>query len=100
MRKVLIVAMASLGLMASACTKATQEKTSEDVKAAGAKTGDALKDVAASPEMKSVGTDIKNAAHETADAAKVATKDLATDIKKTAHDTNQKVKEEAAEAKK
>ncbi len=100
MRKVLIIAIASLGLMASACTKATQEKTSQDVKAAGAKTGEAIKDVAASPEMKSVGADLKDAAHETADAAKVATKDVAADLKKTAQDTKQKVKEDAAEAKK
>jgi len=98
MRKVLIVAIASLGLMATACTKATQEKASEDTKAAAQKTGDAIKDVAGSPEMKSVGADIKTAAAETADAAKdvagqakVAGKDIAADVKKNTAEAKAKV---------
>lgn len=91
MRKVLIVAVAALGLMATACTKATQEKTSEDTKAVAQKTGDAIKEVASSPEMKSVGADIKTAAHETADAAKVAGKDIAADVKKETAEAKAKV---------
>lgn len=98
MRKVLIVAVAALGLMAAACSKATQEKTSADTKAAAQKTGDAIKDVAASPEMKSVGSDIKAAAHETADAAKdvagqanAAGKDIAADVKKNTAEAKAKV---------
>ena len=95
MRRLIVVAVATLGLMASACTKATQEKASEDTKAAAAKTGDAIKDVATSPEMKSVGSDIKAAAHETADAAKVAGKDIAADVKKDTADAKAKVQEDA-----
>jgi len=101
MRKVLIVAVASLGLMTAACSKATQEKTSEDTKAAAAKTGEAIKDVASSPEMKSVGSDLKAAAHETADAAKdvagqakVAGKDIASDVKKNTAEAKEKVQED------
>ncbi len=101
MRKVLIIAIASLGLMAAACSKATQEKTSEDVKAAGTKTGDAIKDVATSPEVKSVGSDIKAAAHETADAAKdvagqakTAGKDIAADVRKNTAEAKAKVEDD------
>ena len=102
MRKLIIVAVATLGLMASACTKATQDKASEDTKAAAARTGDAIKDVATSPEMKSVGTDIKTAAHETAVAAKdvageakTAGKDIASDVKKDTAEAKAKVQEDA-----
>jgi hypothetical protein len=106
MRTSLVIAVATLSLAASACSKATQDKTSEDTKAAAAKVGDAAKDVAASPEVKDVGADLKAGAKEAASAtkdaageAKVAAKDIASDVKKDTHDAHVRVEKEQAAAK-
>ena len=70
MRIVLTAAAVGLCLAIAGCSKPTQEKTSADLKAAGAQVGEAVKDVAATPEMKAVGADIKQGASEAGDKLK------------------------------
>src|SRR5258708_36389783 len=66
MRTIMTAAVVALTLAAAGCSKPTQEKTSQDLKAAGAKVGEAAKHVAATPEAKAVGSDLKQGAAETA----------------------------------
>ena len=69
-----VIAAATLGLALAiaGCSKPTQEKTSADLKAAAGEVGDAAKQVAATPELKAVGSDIKQGAAEAADKTKEA----------------------------
>lgn len=61
-----LITAATLGFFfaIAACSKPTQEKTSADLKAAGAEVGAAAKEVAATPAVKAVGSDIKQGAAE------------------------------------
>jgi hypothetical protein len=70
MRIILTAATVGLCLAIAGCSKPTQDKTSTDLKAAGAEVGAAVKDVAATPEMKAVGADIKQGAAEAGDKLK------------------------------
>ena len=72
MRTIITAAVVGLALVAAGCSKPTQDKTSQDLKAAGAKVGEAAKDVAATPEMKAVGSDLKEGAAEAAGKTKEA----------------------------
>ena len=69
-----VIAAATLGfaIAIAGCSKPTQEKTSADLKAAGKEVGAAVKDVAATPAMKAVGSDIKQGAAEAGEKTKEA----------------------------
>ena len=69
-----VIAAATLGLALAiaGCSKPTQEKTSADLKAAGKEVGAAVKDVAATPAVKAVGSDIKQGAAEAGEKTKEA----------------------------
>jgi hypothetical protein len=72
MRTIAVIAAVGLSLAVAGCSKPTQEKTSADLKAAGASVGDAARDAVATPEVKAVGADIKQGAAEAADKTKEA----------------------------
>ncbi len=76
MRKLILVSAASLVFALGACSRAEQDKTSQDVKDAAAKVKADARDAAQSPEVKQVGEEakqaIKDAAHVTKEAAKGA----------------------------
>jgi hypothetical protein len=63
------------------CSKPTQEKTSTDLKAAATQVGDAAKGVAATPEVKAVGSDIKQGAAEAGDKLKEGAAKAGAEIK-------------------
>lgn len=85
MQKSIMVAAASLALALSACSKAEQQDTAGDVKAAAQDVGDKAKEAANSPEVKEIGAELKEAA---GDAGKV--------IKETAKGAAQGAREGAA----
>ena len=68
MHKTIMVAAATAALALSACSKAERQDTAGDVKAAAQEVGDKAKEAANSPELKEVGSEIKDAA---GDAGKV-----------------------------
>ena len=110
MRMFVLPALAAAGALSlAACSPQHQEKAKADTQAAAAKVGDAAKEVAASPEVKAVGSDIKVGAAEAAQATKEATqeaavqagdaaKDLAADVRKSAAEARQNAAEAKARA--
>jgi len=71
MRTLTLAAVAAiLSLAAAGCSKPTQEKTGEDLKAVGSDAAAAAKDVANAPAAKDLGSDIKQGASEAADKTK------------------------------
>jgi|SRR6185503_8594656 len=59
-------------LAVAACSKATQDKTGQDLKAVGSEVGSAAKQVADTPAAKNLGSDVKQGAEEAAAKTKVA----------------------------
>jgi len=57
-------------LAVAACSKPTQDKTAQDLKAVGSEVGAAAKDVAATPAVKALGSDIIQGADEAGDKMK------------------------------
>jgi hypothetical protein len=98
MRTLALVAVLGLSLTAAGCSKPTQEKTSDDLKAAGAKIGDAAKDVVATPEMKAVGADIKQGASEAGDKLEAATDKAGDKLKAGAEKAGDQIKAGAKKA--
>jgi hypothetical protein len=98
MHKSLILTLACASLAIAACSKTDQQKAGDDAKAAAAKMGDAAKDVAKSDEVKAVGSDIKTAAGDAADATTAAAKDAAAKTGAAAKDMAADVKQNTAEA--
>ena len=92
-----VIAAATLGLALAiaGCTKPTQEKTSADLKAAAGEVGDAAKQVAATPELKAVGSDIKQGAAEAADKTKEAAGKAGEKLKAGAEKAGAEIKEGA-----
>ncbi|MGH6910902.1 MAG: hypothetical protein ACREE0_19870 [Phenylobacterium sp.] len=70
MRVILNAAGLGVCLAIVGCSQPTQDKTSADLKAAAGQVGDAAKEVAATPEVKAVGADIKQGAAEAGDKLK------------------------------
>ena len=72
MRTVIAITLAGLCLAAAACSKPTQEKTAQDLKAVGSDTADAAKTVANAPAAKSLGSDLEQGAEEAAEKTREA----------------------------
>ncbi len=72
MRNSHLAIVLGIWLAVAACSKPTQEKTGQDLKAIGSDVGAAAKDVAGAPAMKDLGSDIKQGATEAAASTKVA----------------------------
>src|SRR4051794_22957663 len=80
------------------CSQPTQEKTSADLKAAAGQVGHAAKQVAATPEVKAVGADIKQGASEAGDKLEAATDKAGEKLKEGAARTGEQIKEGAKKA--
>ena len=80
------------------CSQPTQDKTSADLKAAAGQVGDAAKEVAATPEVKAVGADIKQGASEAGDKLEAATDKAGEKLKEGAAKAGDQIKEGAKKA--
>jgi hypothetical protein len=90
MRNSHLAVILGLWLAVAACSKPTQEKTSEDLKAVGSQVGQAAKDVAATPAVKELGSDIKQGASEAAAKTKVAADQASDKLKASAQNAAEK----------
>jgi hypothetical protein len=81
MRTIAAIGLLGLTLAFAGCSKPTQEKTSEDLKAAGKEVGAAVKEVAATPAMKAVGSDIKQGVEEAGDKLEAGAKKAGAELK-------------------
>ena len=77
MSKPIMVAFASVAFALAACSKAEQQDTTHDVKAAAQDVGQKAKEAANSPEVKKVGSEIKQAAGDAGTVLKHAAKGAA-----------------------
>ncbi|HEY3948654.1 hypothetical protein [Phenylobacterium sp.] len=98
MRNSHLAVILGLWLALAACSKSTQDKTGQDLKAVGADTAAAAKDVANSSATKELGADIKQGTKEAADKTAEATKDAAAKLKDSAGEAGDKLKSGAHEA--
>jgi hypothetical protein len=87
-----------LWLALAACSKSTQDKTGQDLKAVGADTSAAAKSVAAGSAMKDLGSDIKQGTAEAADKTKDATVQAGDKLKAGADVVGDKLKAGAKDA--
>ncbi|MBS0363058.1 MAG: cell surface protein [Proteobacteria bacterium] len=97
-RTLAAVAALSACLAVAACSKSTQDKTGQDLKAVGADTAQAAKDVANAPAAKELGSDIKQGTKEAADKTAEATKEAAAKLKSGADQAGEKLKSGAQQA--
>jgi hypothetical protein len=72
MRNSHLAVVLGLWLAVAACSKATQDKTGQDLKAVGSEVGSAAKHVADTPAAKDLGSDLKQGTQEAAAKTKVA----------------------------
>ena len=81
MRNSHLAVILGLWLAVAACSKATQDKTGEDLKAVGSEVGAAAKSVAATPAVKDLGSDLKQGTQEAAAKTKVAADQAGEELK-------------------
>jgi hypothetical protein len=98
MRTLTIMAALGACLAMAACSKPTQEKTSEDLKAIGSDAATAAKDVAHAPAVKELGADIKQGTQEAAAKTKAATDEAGAKLEASAKDAGAKLKAGAKDA--
>lgn len=98
MRTILNAIGLGVCLAIAGCSQPTQDKTSADLKAAAGQVGDAAKDVAATPEVKAVGADIKQGASEAGDKLEAATDKAGEKLKEGAAKAGEQIKEGAKTA--
>src|SRR5579864_6464444 len=98
MRTLTVVAALGVCLAIAGCSKSTQEKTGQDIKAVGSEVGAAAKDVAATPAVKDLGSDIKQGTQEAAAKTKVAADEAGDKLKAGAEDAGAKLKAGAKDA--
>jgi hypothetical protein len=70
MRNSHLAIILGIWLALAACSKPTQDKTTQDLKSVGSDVSAAAKDVAAAPAVKELGSDIKQGAKETGQTLK------------------------------
>ena len=98
MRATAALTIAALSLSLAACSKPTQDKTGEDLKAVGHEIGAAAKEVAATPAVKAVGSDLKEGAAEAADKTKEVAKQAGAELKVGAEKAGSEIKGSADKA--
>jgi hypothetical protein len=92
MRTLTLAVLLTAGLALAACSKSTQEKTGDDLKAVGADASAAAKDVANAPAAKELGSDIKDGAKEAAAKTKVAADEAGEKLKAGASEAGDRLK--------
>ena len=97
----MLVTAAALGalLAVAGCSKPTQDKTAQDLKAVGSEVGSAAKQVADTPAAKSLGSDIKQGASEAAEKTKEAAGHAGETLKEGAKDAGAKTDKALNDAK-
>ena len=98
MRLIALLAATTLSLTLAGCSKPTQDKTGDDLKAVGHEISAAAKNVAATPAVQAVGSDIKQGAAAAADKTKEAAKDAGAQIKVGAEKAGAEIKAGADKA--
>jgi hypothetical protein len=98
MRNSHLAVILGVWLALAACSKPTQDKTSNDLKAVGSDAAAAAKDVAGAPAMKQLGSDIKQGTEEAAAKTKVAADEAGEKLKAGAQDAGAKLKSDAKTA--
>lgn len=99
MRKTITVATAGLALALTACSQAERQDTAGDVKAAAREVGDKAKEAANSPELKEVGSEIKDAAGDAGKVIKETAKGAAQGAREGAAKVEAESKDAASDAK-
>jgi len=92
MRNSHLAVILGLWLALVSCSKATQDKTGQDLKAVGSEVGAAAKDVAATPAVKDLGSDVKQGAQEAAAKTKVAADKAGEELKAGAQKAGEDIK--------
>jgi hypothetical protein len=98
MRILILAGLVGLSLAAAGCSKSTQEKAGQDLKAVGTDVGAAAKDVANAPAAKALGSDIKQGTQEAAEKTKEAASEAGDKLKAGASDAGDKLKAGAKDA--
>jgi hypothetical protein len=89
--RTIVTAIAIVALLGVAgCSKPTQDKTSQDLKAVGSEVKDAAKQVADTPAAKSLGSDLKQGTQEAAANTKDAASEAGDKLKEGAKDAGAK----------
>jgi hypothetical protein len=99
MRIVITAVSVGLLLAVGGCSKPTQDKTAQDLKAVGSEVGSAAKQVADTPAAKSLGSDIKQGASEAAAKTKEAASQAGDKLKAGAKDAGAKTDQALNDAK-
>jgi hypothetical protein len=90
MRNSHLAVILGVWLALAACSKATQEKTGDDLKAVGHDAAAAAKDVTNAPAAKELGSDLKQGTEEAAAKTKVAADKAGEELKAGAKDAGAK----------
>src|SRR5512140_1710425 len=98
MRNSHLAVILGIWLAVAACSKATQDKTGQDLKAVGSEDGAAAKSVAATPAVKDLGSDIKQGTEEAAAKTKVAADEAGDKLKAGAEKAGSDIKSGAKTA--
>ena len=98
MRILILAGLVGLSLAATACSKPTQEKTAQDLKAVGSDVGAAAKDVANAPAAQALGSDLKEGTQEAAAKTQEAASEAGDKLKAGASDAGDKLKAGADKA--
>jgi hypothetical protein len=99
MRTFVVAAVLGLAFAVAGCSKPTQDKTAQDLKAVGGEVGSAAKQVADTPAAKALGSDIKQGAQEAAAKTKEAASDAGDKLKAGAKDAGAKTDKALNDAK-
>jgi len=98
MRNSHLAVILGVWLAVAACSKATTDKTGQDLKAVGSDAAAAAKDVANAPAAKDLGADIKQGTQEAAAKTAVVADQAGEKLKEGAKDAGAKLKEGAKTA--
>ena len=98
MNKLITVSAAGLALALAACTEAERRDTGNDVEAAAEKVGDEVQEAVNSPEVKEVGSEIKEAAGDVGTVVKDAAKGAASGAREGMAKVEGEVKDEGHDA--
>lgn len=98
MRTLTLVAALGVCLAIAGCSKSTENRTGQDLKAVGSDAAAAAKDVADAPAAKDLGADIKQGTQEAADKTKVAADEAGAKLKVAAQKAGADIKSDARDA--
>ena len=98
MRTLITAGLLGLCFAVAGCSKPTQDKTAQDLKAVGSEVGSAAKQVANTSAAKELGSDIKQGTQEAAEKTKQAASEAGDKLKAGAADAGDKLKAGAKEA--